>query len=251
MTSRSKFAFRIDSLSRDEVPMRDLAAYLTDLVHLLGHYEAVRFLGVRDGSLELRYEVDDGAVGDVDERVKEAQTSIGDPTARRAYRNLDKRLKGHRSSAEIVGHLGAERRRTVLEIPGALDTESPIPAVWSEGRVDGIPTGIGGKQIDPDWMLVRLHDAGASLRCEARPPVAIKIGQYLLKKPIRATGKGRWVRDENDGWSLDRFQIETFEELDDRSLAEIVPELRKVYEDTDWANMEDPIDSLARLRDSR
>ena len=251
MTSRSSFAFRIDSLSRGDVPMRDLAAYMTDLVQLLGHYDAIRFLDVRDGSLELRYEVEDGAVGDVDERVKEAQASTGDPTARRAYRNLDRRLKKHRSSAAILRCSGSREGRAVLEIPGALDADTPIPAVWSEGRIDGIPTGIGGKQVDPDWMLVRLHDAGASLRCEARPPVALAIGRYLLKKPIRATGRGRWIRDEDDGWSLDRFQIEAFEELDDRSLAEIVPELRDVYKETEWADMEDPVGSLARLRDSR
>ncbi len=250
MTSPARFAFRIDALARDAVPMRDLAAYLTDLVQLLGHYEAVHLLGVRDGSLELQYVVDEEAVQDVIDRVEGAHGSGSDPTARRAYRNIDKRLKGHDSGAVIVQQVGPGQQQTVLDIPGALAPDLSLPAVWSSGTVDGIPTGVGGRQVDPDWMPVRLHDTGASLRCEARPPVAIEIGQFLLRKPIRAVGRGRWVRDEQDGWSLDKFQIVSFEELDDRPLAEVLPDLRRIYAETDWAEMDDPVGSLARLRES-
>ena len=42
--------------------MRDLAACLTDLAELLGHDESVHFQEVREGSVEVAYDVDSPSV---------------------------------------------------------------------------------------------------------------------------------------------------------------------------------------------
>ena len=135
--------------------------------------------------------------------------------------------------------------RTLIEIPGAREeAEERRPILWEAGTVDGIPTGVGGRLLDPEWVPVRIADSGTVVNCEARPPTAIEIARHLLTTPIRVGGKGRWVHDEDRGWQLDRFQIEQFDVLDSSPVAHLVGEMREVYAGTDWARMDDPIGEL-------
>ena len=139
--------------------------------------------------------------------------------------------------------------RTLIEIPGAREeVEERLPILWEAGTVDGIPTGVGGRLLDPEWVSVRIVDSGTVVNCEARPPTAIEIARHLLTTPIRVAGKGRWVHDEDKGWRLDKFRIEQFDALDSRSLAEVVGEMREVYARTDWARMDDPLGELHGIR---
>ena len=101
--------------------------------------------------------------------------------------------------------------------------------------MDGIPTGIDGRALDPEWVPVRIADSGTIVNCEAKQPTAIEIARCFLKTPIRACGQGRWVHDDDKGWRLDKFRIEQFDLLDSRPVAELVGEMRELYAGTDWA----------------
>ena len=89
-------------------------------------------------------------------------------------------------------------RRTLIEIPRIQErvVDRP-PILWEAGTVDGIPTGIGGRALDPEWVPVRIADSGTIVICEAKQPIAIEIARYFLKTPIRASGQGRWVHDDD------------------------------------------------------
>ena len=247
MNGRRKHVFRIEGLSKEAIAMRDLASYLTDLAELLGHPDSVHFQEVREGSVEVAYEIDSQSTELVIGRLIDARDETGDRPARNAYLNLNQRLKRDGSSGTILELVESEHR-TLVAIPGALEeeTERP-PALWEAGIVDGTPTGVGGRRLDPDWVAVRLDDSGHPLSCEARPPVAIAIAHHLLSTPIRAHGKGRWIHDE-EGWKLDKFRIEHFDPLDSRPMADLISEMRGIYADTDWAQVDDPIDQLHQLR---
>ncbi len=228
--------------------MRDLAAYLSDLSELLGNHGSVHCQELREGSVDVVYEVEASSIEPVMERMLDACHPAGDPAARNAYRNLNQRLKRDRASGTILEQTETTLH-TLIEIPGIQEEAGDRPpTLWEAGIVDGIPTGVGGRRLDPDWVPVRIVDSGVLLNCEAKPPAAIAIACHLLTTPIRASGKGRWVHDDDKGWQLDKFRIEQFDPLDSRPMAELVSEMRALYADTDWARMNDPLAQLHGLR---
>ena len=224
--------------------MRDLAAYITDLAELLGNHDSVHFHEVRDGSVEVVFDVEPSSTESVVERMLDARHSTGEPSARNAWRSLNQRLKRDGASGMLTEQTG-RAPRTLIEIRGAREeVEERLPILWEAGTVDGIPTGVGGRLLDPEWVSVRIVDSGTVVNCEARSPTAIEIARHLLTTPIRVGGKGRWVHDEDRGWQLDKFRIEQFDVLDSRPVVHLVGEMREIYAGTDWARMDDPIGEL-------
>ena len=224
--------------------MRDLAAYITDLAELLGNHDSVHCHQIRDGSVEVVFDVEPSSTESVVERMLDARHSTGELSARNAYRSLNQRLKRDGASGTVMEQNG-EAPRTLIEIPGVREeVEERLPVLWEAGTVDGILTGVGGRLLDPEWVSVRIVDSGTVVNCEARPSTAIEIARHLLTTPIRVAGKGRWVHDEDKGWRLDKFRIEQFDVLDSRPVAHLVGEMREIYAGTDWARMDDPIGGL-------
>ena len=244
MSDRLRHVFIIETLSKETLAMRDLAAYITDLAELLGSHESVHCQEIRDGSVEVVFDVEPPSMGLVIERMLDAREPAGDPTARIAYRNLSQRLKQDGASGVIVEQT-EKAVRTLIEIPGVREgVKEKLPILWETGTVDGTPTGVGGRLLDPEWVPLRIVDSGIVVNCEARPPAAIEIAHHLLTASIRATGKGKWVHDDDKGWRLEKFRIQQFELLDSRPVAELVGEMRGLYAGTDWARMDDPIGRL-------
>ena len=244
MSDRLRHVFIIETLSKQTLAMRDLAAYITDLAELLGNHESVHCQEIREGSVEVVFDVDSQSMGPVTERMLDACARAGEPTARTAYRNLNQRLKRDGSSGVIVQQTETAVR-TLIEIPGVReDAEEKLPSLWETGTVDGTPTGVGGRLLDPEWVPVRIVDSGTVVNCEARPPIAIEIARHLPTAPIRATGRGKWAHDDDKGWRLEKFRIERYELLDSRPVAELVGEMRELYAGTDWARMDDPVSHL-------
>ncbi len=248
MDERRRHVFRIDALSKDAIAMRELAAYIADLSELLGNHDSVHCHEIRDGSLEVVFDVEPSSAESVVERMLDARHPAGEPSARSAWWSLNRRLKRDGASGMVMAQNGTVPR-TLIEIPGAREeAEERLPILWEAGTVDGIPTGVGGRLLDPEWVSVRIVDSGAVVNCEARPSTAIGIAQHLLTTPVRVAGKGRWVHDQDKGWQRDKFRIEQFDVLDSRPLAEVVGEMREVYARTDWARMDDPVDALRSIR---
>ena len=244
MNDRRRHVFKIEALSKETLAMRDLAAYIMDLAELLGSHESVHCQEIRDGSVEVVFDVESPSIKPVNERLLDACHPDGESSARNAYRNLHQRLKRDKSSGVLMEQTETARR-TLIEISGFQEqmVDRP-PSLWEAGTVDGIPTGIGGRVLDPEWVPVRIADSGTIVNCEAKQPTAIEIARCFLKTPIRACGQGRWVHDDDKGWRLDKFRIEQFDLLDSRPVAELVGELRELYAGTDWARMDDPIGRL-------
>ena len=199
MSDRLRHVFIIETLSKETLAMRDLAAYITDLAELLGSHESVHCQEIRDGSVEVVFDVEPPSMGLVIERMLDAREPAGDPTARIAYRNLSQRLKQDGASGVIVEQT-EKAVRTLIEIPGVREgVKEKLPILWETGTVDGTPTGVGGRLLDPEWVPLRIVDSGIVVNCEARPPAAIEIAHHLLTASIRATGKGKWVHDDDKG----------------------------------------------------
>ena len=96
-------------------------------------------------------------------------------------------------------------------------------------------------------MPVHLQDGETIHICNANRDMAKSLAPYLYGPTLRVQGEGRWERDADGQWSMKRFTVRNFRQLDDAPLGEVVEKLRDV-EGSGWKAVEDPWTELRRLR---
>ena len=77
-------------------------------------------------------------------------------------------------------------------------------------------------------MRVQLRDGDTIHKCNATRDMAMRLAVHLFGPTLRVRGDGRWERDADGRWSMQRFNIESFHKLDDAPLSEVVERLRRV-----------------------
>ena len=91
--------------------------------------------------------------------------------------------------------------------------------------VDGELIHVGGED---ETVSVHLREEGTLHRCTTSVQMARRLESYLYGPPIRAFGTANWVRHEVTGWELQRFFIEEFVPLEDKTLARALSELEEL-----------------------
>lgn len=235
--------FKIDAFTPDDLPMARLAEYMADLAALLGEPTSVHFVRIEDGSAVLVQKIDEDAVPQVGERTRQVRRGVGPPDAMDAYRRVNRRLRQDNGIGILSDQDGAE----IIKFPGREAVE-PVTfgAFNQEGTLDGLLIRLGGTG-DPVPIHLQATDRRYN-QCFATRELAKALGRYIFGPEIRAQGLGRWHRDEAGNWVLDRFQINSFEVLEDQSLSAVVAQLRDVP-GSEWPNLKDPWAELDRLRD--
>ena len=112
---------------------------------------------------------------------------------------------------------------------------------------DGILIRIGGRD---ETVPAHLRDGDTIHLCNATREMARRLARHLYGPPLRVHGNGRWERDADGCWVMKRFNITSFDILDDAPLAEVVRRLRDV-EGSGWKEIEDPTAELRHLRADR
>jgi hypothetical protein len=237
-TDGTEYQFRIDAYSPATIPMGRLAQYMAELAVLLGERDSVHFRGLTKGSTILNARVDREAAPKVRDRViaVRAGDASGDP--KRAFEALNKLLRAD----DAVGVLrdAAARSGVVVRFPGRELTEEKF-TVKQQGSIDGIVTGIRGKD---NSIHITLQSEGQQISgCETTRLIAKQLGPKLFE-PVRLFGRGRWSRDADGNWNLETFRIESFEALQDVSLADALTVLRDIP--TEWGD--DAYQELAKMR---
>lgn len=215
-----QYEFRIDAFTPETLPMARLAEYMSDLAMLLGNTEKVHFVRLKKGSATLVHNVEWEASPKVAERIRAIKQSEGSPDAMKAYGSIDRRL----ASDNAIGYLVAPSKDKVIEFPGRSRPESAAYGPFTQpGSFDGIPIMIGGK-TDP--VPVHLEEGAIVHLCYSSREIAKQLASHLFVSFVRVTGTGRWHRDPDGIWVMDRFTINDFSSLRDESLAEAVARLR-------------------------
>lgn len=118
--------------------------------------------------------------------------------------------------------------------------------VGEAGVIDGVVVRVGSRD---NTIPVWLKDAEGTIhKCEAGSAVALELVRQYLGKPIRVSGQGDWQRGE-DGWSMEKFEISSWEPLDDTPIAEMLNAARRV-DGNGWNDVDDPIKEHLNLRES-
>lgn len=227
MSGHREYRLKIDVFTVESLPMSRLAEYMTELARLLGEVERVHFSHLEPGSAVLVSNIEEPAAPKVEVRLQQVREGHGPKDAMQAYRTLDTLLAKDNAVATLT-----EGDAEIIQFPGRT---RPKPVKYGpfreEGSLDGVVIRIGGRG---DTIPVLLMDAeGAEYPCQTTVELSIQLAQHYRRATVRVYGSGRWLREENGGWTLQQFDIGRFEVIDDSPLTEVVARLRAV-EGGEW-----------------
>lgn len=223
MSEHHEYRLRIDAFCPDTLPMSRLAEYMAELARLLGEQDKVHFKKVEPGSAVLVTVVEASAAPKVDLRVRQVREGRGPAEALKAFRGLDDLLAKDNAIGTLTSADGAE----IIPFPGRTRAKPISYGPFNErGSLDGVVVRVGSK--GDDLVAVELKRGDTVFSCKAAVPLSEELAKHYRKGPIRVHGVGRWAREENRSWTMLRFEIESFEPLDDAPLREIIGRLHAV-----------------------
>ncbi|AEO49423.1 hypothetical protein [Rhodospirillum rubrum] len=236
--------FKIDAFRPDTIPMARLAEYMAGLAALLGNEKSVHFLRLDPGSIEIVHRVDLEDRPKVEDRLASLRLGNAPADAVKAHHLIDDML----ANDNATGVLTSGQDLVVIAFTGGKRPKSLDYGTFSQpGSFDGIPIKVGGLG---ELVPIHLQEIGPALfvhNCVATRAIARDVAKYLFQSPIRAHGEGRWKREANDGWTLKRFVITSFEPLDDAPLESVVARLRDI-DGNGWRDVTRPLKVLRDIR---
>ena len=232
-----EYRFRIEAYTPETMPLGRLAEYLSQLAKMLGEERSVHLLELEAGSTTLVHKIDAEAVSKVQERVAAVLRADAPREAMDAYRNLNRLLRDDNGCGVLVEAGGAE----ILEFPGKKEERQTFSSVEERGELDGEVVRLGGTG-DPVPVTLQTSDATMS-GCYAKRSIAKPLAN-LLFEPVRVFGVGRWTRDHDGKWLLNRFVIDRFEKLTSESLSQELVKLRSLT--GEWGD--GALDEILKLR---
>lgn len=112
----------------------------------------------------------------------------------------------------------------IIEFPGRnRHKESSLGPILQPSTLHGEVIQVGGRD---ETINVHIKSGDSYLRCIATKDLARRLAQYIFGRPVRLHGRGTWSRAESGGWKLHRFDIESFEVLDETPLSTLFDGLR-------------------------
>jgi len=221
--------------------MARLAEYMAELAIVLGEEEHVHFVRLQKGSTVLVHKIENEALPKVEERLTSVRKGKAPADAAQSIRNINRKLREDNGTGIL-----SRGRATILKFPDQAERPLNFGTFLEEGSLDGVVIEVGGKS-DPVPIHLQLLDQTKIHLCDADRGLAKQLAKYLFDTEIRVHGTGRWIRDEQGVWSLDRFRIKSFEELNDLPLTSVVAGLRTIT-GSEWPTIEDPWAELNRIR---
>ena len=244
MKEQREYRFVIDAYSPDTLPMVRLAEYMGELARLLGRLDQVHFVRLEQRSTVLVQSVEPEAAPDVRERLHSLRQGNPPEDAARAFTALNRYL----ADDDATGILQVSGAAEVIRFPGR---EEPAPVTFGAfnqtGVLDGVLIRIGGRD---ETVPAHLRDGETIHVCNTTREMSKRLAIHLYGPPLRVHGDGRWERDADSRWVMKRFNITSFDELDDAPLGEVAQRLRDV-EGSGWKEIEDPTAELRHLRVDR
>ena len=241
-----QYKFRIDAFRPDSIPMSRLAQYMSDIAEMLGSQSQVHFVKIEPGSMAIVKNVEYEAHPKVLKRIDQVRAKDAPELAQKAFVAINEKLKEDNASAELIlPEEVSPANARILKFPGHKQIAQLAYGPFNqEGTLEGLLIRIGGLG---DSVPVHLQEENDTIHmCEARREIAIKLGPYYLKCPIRVSGTGRWFRNENGRWEMKTFRVSDFVPLKNEKLSEALDRIRS--RKGRLAIIEDPIAEVEEIR---
>jgi len=219
MSGEDTYEFYIDAFTPASIPMSRLAEYMAGFAVLLGHEEHVHFDKLKPGSLTVVSRIEPVAQNKVQRRLDEVRFGTGPKAAMDAFRQIDEKLVADNAFGRVV-----RGKAKVVEFPGRnRPVESSVGPIIQPGTLDGEVIQVGGRD---ETINVHIKAGDDIHRCITTKATARHLAHHIFGAPVRVRGTGTWSRAESGEWKLHRFDIESFETLDETPLSKVFEGLR-------------------------
>ncbi len=163
------------------------------------------------------------------ERLQKVREGRGPKDAMQAFAALDTLLAKDNAVATLTNEGGVE----IIAFPGRTRPKPMRYGPFREyGSLDGTVIRVGGRG---DTIPVLIRDTeGAEFPCQTTVEMSKQLAAHYRGATVRVHGSSKWVREEDGNWTLQEFDIDRFEVLDDSPLPDVVAKLRAV-EGGEWS----------------
>jgi hypothetical protein len=241
MSGFERYELHIDAFTPASIPMARLSEYMADFAVLLGHEEHVHFDKLAAGSLAIVSRVDPVAEIKVQRRLEEVRYGTAPKAAIEALSAVDEKLAADNATGSI--RRGNTR---IIEFPGRnRPVESSIGPIVQPGTLDGEVIQVGGRD---ETINVHIRAGDDFQRCITTKAIARRLAQHIFGPPVRLRGRGTWSRADSSEWELHRFDIESFEVLDETPLSKVFDGLRARLIPPEGGRL-NPVDLMRQLRE--
>lgn len=216
------YELKIGAFTPATIPMARLAEYMGAFADLLGDRDRVHFEKLDPGSTVLAVNIQPEARARTKQRIREARSADIDDTTYKPFKRLNQLLREDNADGVITAK-GAQ----VIHFPGCREVLPAIVGPFNKHTdLDGVLVRIGGRD---KTAHAQIEDAeGRTWNCEVNHDMARRLAQYLFGAPVRLSGEGRWLRNEQAEWELKRFKATTFKVLGERTLQASIGAIRRL-----------------------
>ncbi|MCL2346218.1 MAG: hypothetical protein FWC58_10255 [Desulfobulbus sp.] len=231
-STATHYDFRIDTLTPETLRLSRFVDYVDTLRGIFDAGDDVFFHQVRRGSAVLEFGVAPKAVSRIEKRLCLLGSVNMSADMALQWTNINRFLRRDNASARLTrkGSTVALAQFTGIHTPLAQEA-----IVHESGTLDGVLVGVRGVDDSvPVWLKA---DDGSILKCNAKRELARQLA-LLFDTYVRVAGKGKWRRGDDARWTLEEFDIQSFEQLDETPLGKLVQSIQTI-EGNGWNELED------------
>lgn len=234
------YDFRIDALTPETLRLSRFVDYVDALRGAFGAASEVYFQKVRKGSAVLEFAAPSKAAHRLEKRLRLLGTADMPADMATPWASINRLLRRDGASARLVRKGGP----TLAQFAGVRTPLAQEAIVHENGTLDGVVVGVRG--IDdsvPVWLQT---DDGIVQKCNAKRDIARQLAP-LFDTYVRVAGKGKWRRGDDARWTLEEFDIQSFERLDETPIEALVQRIQSI-EGNGWNELEDAQAAWRALR---
>ncbi len=229
MADLEHFEFKVLGYTPDTMPLDRLIEYLNQLMVILGQPSDLHLINIKKSStmpvLAMRHDVAVKAR----ENAKKVWQGGGSVRKKEAFQNIRRMVSEDGGKPAIL----KTKEGKIIEFPRVdLGLDQEISAVRQPTTLTGKLVRIGGIG-EYAQLLIQEPSGDVIAGCMASRAIAQNMGN-LLYKSIRVSGDGSWQRTADGKWEINRLNIQSFEELSEDELEDVLGEIYKLT--TDWTD---------------
>lgn len=235
------YDFRIDALTPETLRLSRFVDYVDALRGIFDAAEDVYFHQVRKGSAVLEFAASHKAAPRIEKRLHLLGTAEMPADMAVQWAKINRCLRRDGASARLMRKGG---KVTLAQFAGIRTPLAQEAIVHESGTLDGVVVGVKGVDDSvPIWLKT---DDGALLKCNAKRDVARRLAP-LFDCYVRVAGKGKWRRGDDARWTLEEFDIQSFDQLNEAPLEKQVRDIQAIA-DNGWNELEDAQAAWRELR---
>lgn len=226
MADLERFEFTVPGYTPETMPLDRLIEYLEQLMVILGNPSDLHLVDIKKSSTKPVLVARPAVARKVRTRAREVWSGGGPDRAKVAYRRVRRMVAEDGGKPAI---LATKKEGKILEFQGEdLGEDQVIPAVRQPTTVHGELVRLGGTG-DYAQLLIKDFSGEVISGATVDKAMAAQLGA-LIYKPIALHGTGSWSRNEQAKWELKRLYVQSFEELADDALDEVLEAASKATE---------------------